>query len=78
MRWLLQSSLQTLRVSRITHHAGTHYLKVFQVVGTLAYAGNAATPAIWFRHAWGKTIKGTLDGLVYRLLMAGIFGWLWP
>lgn len=60
---------------------GTEYLKVFQVVGTvaaLAYAGNAATGSIWFGHSWSRTVKDVIDGLVYGLLTAGIFGWLWP
>jgi hypothetical protein len=27
---------------------------------------------------WGTTIKEVIDGLVYGLLTAGTFGWLWP
>jgi hypothetical protein len=27
---------------------------------------------------WGATIKEVIDGLVYGLLTAGTFGWLWP
>jgi hypothetical protein len=68
-------------VAGTTLTAGTDYLKVFQVtstVGVLAYAGNAATGAIWFGHTWSRTLKDIVDGLVYALATAGIFGWLWP
>ncbi|HZD54392.1 MAG TPA: hypothetical protein VE175_15190 [Woeseiaceae bacterium] len=61
--------------------AGTEYLKVFQVTGTtslLAYAGGAAAGAIWFGHSWSRAVKDVIDGLIYGLLTAGIFGWLWP
>jgi len=61
--------------------AGTEYLKVFQVTGTtawLGYGGAAAAGAIWFGHGWGRTVKDIVDALVYGLLTAGFFGWLWP
>lgn len=68
-------------VAGTTLAAGAPYIKVFQVVstvGTLAYAGNAAAGSIWFGHSWGRTVKDIVDGLIYGLLTAGIFGWLWP
>jgi len=34
--------------------------------------------SIWYRRAWSTTIKATVDGLIYALLTAGTFGWLWP
>ena len=34
--------------------------------------------SIWYRRAWSTTIKTTVGGLVYALLTAGMFGWLWP
>jgi hypothetical protein len=33
---------------------------------------------IWYRRALGTTIRSTIDGLLYALLTAGTFGWLWP
>jgi hypothetical protein len=27
---------------------------------------------------WSMVIKEVIDGLIYGLLMAGVFGWLWP
>lgn len=74
-------SLLVAYVGSATLPAGTDYLKAFQVTGTvafLAYAGNAAAGSIWFGHTWSRTTKDIIDGLVYGLLTAGIFGWLWP
>lgn len=74
-------SLLVAYVAAATLGAGTPYLKVFQVAGTvaiLAYAGGAAAGSIWFGHSWGRTAKDILDGVIYGLLTAGIFGWLWP
>jgi hypothetical protein len=60
---------------------GEEYLQVFRVAGTaafLGYAGAIAQDAIWMGQSWSATIKSTVDGLVYGLLTAGVFGWLWP
>ena len=60
---------------------GTHYLAVFRVAGTTAFLGYAAAHAsdsIWKGQAWSLTFKHIFDGLVYGLLTAGTFGWLWP
>jgi hypothetical protein len=68
-------------VAAATLPAGAECLKVFQVTGTvaiLAYAGSAAMGSIWFGHTWGRTLKDIVDGVIYGLLTAGIFGWLWP
>ncbi|MEJ2153328.1 MAG: hypothetical protein P8Y29_10385 [Gemmatimonadota bacterium] len=60
---------------------GEDYLQVFRVTGAaafLGYAGAIAQDAIWTGQSWSATIKSTFDGLVYGLLTAGVFGWLWP
>jgi Flp pilus assembly protein TadB len=60
---------------------GTAYLKVFQVVGTVAFVAYAAArtqSAIWQGEPWSVAIKEMIDGLIYGLLTAGVFGWLWP
>jgi len=51
------------------------------VVGTaafLAYGLGQLSNGIWRGQPWGMTIKEVIDGLVYGLLTAGTFGWLWP
>ena len=61
--------------------AGAPYLAVFRIAGTvgfLGYAAAQATDSIWKGQAWSTTTKHMFDGLVYGLLTAGVFGWLWP
>jgi hypothetical protein len=58
-----------------------HYLAVFRFAGTTAFVGYSLAlwqNSIWFKRAWSTTIKSTIDGLIYGLLTAGTFGWLWP
>jgi hypothetical protein len=60
---------------------GAHYLAVFRFAGCTAFVGYTLAlwqDSIWFKRAWSTTIKNTVDGLVYGLLTAGTFGWLWP
>ena len=60
---------------------GTIYLQVFRFIGATAFLGFALAlwqMSIWYRRAWSTTIKSTVDGLVYALLMGATFGWLWP
>jgi hypothetical protein len=44
----------------------------------LAYSVALIQDAIWKGEDWGVTFKYVLDGLIYGLLTAGTFGWLWP
>ncbi len=60
---------------------GTHYLQVFRVVGAIsfvAYGFGSIPMAIWMGKPWGSVIKDLADALIYGLLSAGVFGWLWP
>jgi hypothetical protein len=60
---------------------GTHYLTVFRFVGATAFIGYSMAlwqATIWYRRSVATTFKLTVDGLIYGLLTAGTFGWLWP
>jgi len=60
---------------------GANYLAVFRVAGTaafLAYGLGNLSNGIWKGQPWSVTLKEVIDGLVYALLTAGAFGWLWP
>jgi hypothetical protein len=60
---------------------GADYLAVFRIAGTVAflgYAGGELVDTIWKAQSISTTAKGAFDGLVYALLTAGAFGWLWP
>ncbi|HVH68686.1 MAG TPA: hypothetical protein VM716_12535 [Gemmatimonadales bacterium] len=57
------------------------YPAVFRFAGVTAFIGYSLAlwpMSVWYRRSWLTTIKGTLDGLIYGLLTAGTFGWLWP
>lgn len=61
--------------------AGARYLSVYRFAGATAFIGYSAAlwqMSIWYRRAWGTTIKATVDGLLYALVTAATFGWLWP
>jgi hypothetical protein len=61
--------------------AGSPYLAVFRFVGVTAFIGYSVAlwqMSIWYHRSWSTTAKATVDGLIYALLTAGTFGWLWP
>ncbi|HEX9799897.1 MAG TPA: hypothetical protein VGC00_06990 [Thermoanaerobaculia bacterium] len=61
--------------------AGADYLAVFRVVGAssfMAYGLANLVDSIWKGMPWSNTLRATIDGLVYALVTAGAFGWLWP
>jgi hypothetical protein len=79
--YLLGISLFAAYVSGRALPAGAPYLAVFRFAGATAFLGYTAAiwqMAIWYHRAWGTTIRTTIDGLIYALITAGTFGWLWP
>ncbi|TAJ02576.1 MAG: hypothetical protein EPO68_18005 [Planctomycetota bacterium] len=74
-------SLAAGYVASITCMTGAPYETVFRIVSVaawLGYAGMGPTYGIWKGQPWKAIAKETVDGLVYALLTAGAFGWLWP
>jgi hypothetical protein len=60
---------------------GASFRPVFKFVGATAFIGYAVAlwqMSIWYRRAWSITVKATIDGVIYALLTAATFGWLWP
>ncbi|HEX4956047.1 MAG TPA: hypothetical protein VF017_21880 [Thermoanaerobaculia bacterium] len=60
---------------------GTDYLRVFRITGTaafMAYGVGAFVDSIWKGYPWGNTCRAMIDGLIFALITAGTFGWLWP
>ena len=84
--WFAYLLIISVVVAYLTAHAhtlahGTPYRDVFRVAGTsafLAYGLANLSNGIWKGQPWGNVIKEVVDGLVYALLTAGTFGWLWP
>jgi hypothetical protein len=59
----------------------TSYRHVFRVAGTaafLTYGIGQIVQGIWGGQPWSNVAKHVFDGLIYALLTAGTFGWLWP
>lgn len=57
------------------------YLQIFRTTGTVAFASYSMglmQRSIWYMQNWPMTLRQMFDGLVYALLTAGAFGWLWP
>lgn len=81
--WFLYSivvSIFTAYIAGRALPAGAPYLSVFRFAGATAFIGYSVAlwqNSIWFKRSWLTTLKNTFDGLLYALLTAGIFGWLW-
>ena len=82
--WFLFCLVISFFVAYLVGHTlppGSNYLQVFRVAGTAAfmtYGLGHITNAIWGGQPASNTAKHVLDGLIYGLLTAGTFGWLWP
>jgi hypothetical protein len=84
MLWFIYCIVVGITAAYITGRAlgpEAHYLAVFRFAGCTAFVGYALAlwqNSIWYKRSWSTTLKSTFDGLVYALLTAGTFGWLWP
>ena len=84
IQWFVFTLVVSFFVAYVASHtvpAGTAYLEVFRIVGTvgfLAYAMGQLPAAIWMGKPWAVAGKEVFDGLLYGLVTAGAFGWLWP
>jgi len=60
---------------------GAPYLSAFRFASAVAFVGYGLglwQNTIWYWRSAATTLKSTFDGLIYALLTAAIFGWLWP
>jgi hypothetical protein len=84
VQWFVYSLIISIFAAYITNLAaapGTHYLTVFRIAGSVATLGYAVThvpDSIWKGQRWSNTLKHVFDGVIYGLVTAGVFGWLWP
>jgi hypothetical protein len=83
-QWFVYSVVVGIFAAYIAGRAlgpGVPYLQVFRFVGATAfmcYAVAGWQESIWYQRSWVTTAKNSFDGLLYGLLTAGVFGWLWP
>lgn len=74
-------SLVCALLGRSAMPAGVPHVHVFHIVGLAALLGYAFGPlpnAIWWAHPWGSALKYVIDGVIYALITAATFAWLWP
>jgi hypothetical protein len=84
---LIQWFLYCIVVGIFAAYLGSHtlasdadYLVVFRIVGCSAFMGYGLAlfqDAIWMSRSWRATWTGVFDALLYALVTAGTFGWLW-
>ena len=83
-QWFVFCLVVSLACACIDGHTlamGTPYMQVFCVTGMaafLAYGFYTVPHGIWWGQPWGAVAIDMLDGLIYALVTAGTFGWLWP
>jgi len=84
MLWFLFSVVIGVFAGYVTgmfNGPGAEYGAIQRAVGTIAILGYCAPFAldpVWKAQPWGVTFKHFIDGVIYALLTAGTFGWLWP
>jgi hypothetical protein len=84
VQWFVYTLVISVFVAYLTRVAlepGASYLAVFRFSGTIAilpYAVTYVNDSIWKGLSWTTSLKFVFDGIVYCLVTAGTFGWLWP
>lgn len=82
--WFLYTLLVSVFAAYIAGRAlgpGADYLSVFRFAGATAVAGYSLAllqNSIWYRRDWRATALSVFDGILFGLITAGVFGWLWP
>jgi len=84
---LVQWFVYSIVISIFAAYVGIHavgaegdYLDVFRFVGCAAFMGYSLgliQNSIWSSKNWTATLKSVFDGLIYAMVTAGTFGWLW-
>ena len=60
---------------------GADFMTVFRVfasIGFLAFGWATIPTSIWFGFQWSITVKYLIDALIYAIVVAATFAWLWP
>jgi hypothetical protein len=84
VRWFIYCLVVSVFAAYVAGRAvppGGEYLGVFRFAGVTAFVAYSAAlwqAWIWYNRSLTSVLKSTIDGLIYGLLTAGFFGWLWP
>jgi hypothetical protein len=82
--WFIYSLVVSLFAAYVAGRArgpGAEYMDIFRFTSTVAFAGYVLAlwqSTIWYKRKVSTNIKNTIDGFIYALVTAGVFGWLWP
>jgi len=82
--WFVYLIVVGILTAYVAAHAlapGAPFRAVFRFAGLvsfIAYASALWQLSIWYSRSWGITIKATIDSLVYGVLTALTFSYLWP
>lgn len=83
-QWLIFCGLISVFVAYLAGHTvvpAAPFRHVLRVAGTAAFMPYGLSPlvnAIWKGQTWSMTLKEVFDGIVYAVLTAGTFAYLWP
>jgi hypothetical protein len=84
VQWFLYCVVVSVLAGYVTGRAlpfGASYRRVFRFAGAtsfIAYSIALWQMCIWYGRDWRVTLKSNVDGFIYALVTAGMFGWLWP
>jgi len=84
VQWFVFTLVISFLVGNVAYHTlplNSSHRHVFHVVGTvtwLAYAAAVIPQAIWMGKPWTAALKDVFDGLLYALVTAAAFMYLWP
>jgi len=75
--------VSALCAANVAHAAGpgAARLRVFHFVALPAFLGYALAlwqDQVWYGKSTSTTVRNTIDGLIYALVTAAVFVWLWP
>ena len=82
--WFLYGVIVNIFAAYIASRAlgpGAPFPAVFRFSGCVAFTGYSLAllqNSIWYKRKWSSTFKSMFDGLIYALVIAAVFGWLWP
>lgn len=74
-------SLFVAYLTSLTVDASATSREVFRIAATIAalgYSVSVISDSIWKSVPWSVTFRFIFDGLVYSLVTAATFAWLWP
>ena len=84
MLWFVYLIVVGILTAYVAAHAllpGAPFRAVIRFAGLvsfIAYASALWQLSIWYRRSWGITFKATFDSLIYGVLTALTFAYLWP